>query len=192
MRSRRRCGRPATAGRKLLVPYVTGGLGDDWAEVVRAIADAGADAIEIGIPFSDPVMDGPVIQAASEQALRGRGHARTASSTSCRGVDAGVPLVVMTYYNLAFRTGHERFAESLADSRRGRGASCPTCRSRRSGPWAPPRPTRPASRPCCWPRRPRPTSGCRRCARGPAASSTRVGLLGVTGERDDAGGAARS
>ena len=59
----------ATAGRKLLVPYVTGGLGDDWADVVRAIADAGADAIEIGIPFSDPVMDGPVIQAASEKAL---------------------------------------------------------------------------------------------------------------------------
>ena len=52
-------------GRKLLVPYVTGGYGTDWAEVVRAVADAGADAIEIGIPFSDPVMDGPVIQAAS-------------------------------------------------------------------------------------------------------------------------------
>ncbi len=56
-------------GRKLLVPYITGGLGTDWAEAVRAVADAGADAIEIGIPFSDPVMDGPVIQEASELAL---------------------------------------------------------------------------------------------------------------------------
>ena len=70
-------------GRKLLVPYVTGGLGADWPDVVRAVADAGADAIEIGIPFSDPVMDGPIIQEATEQALAGRGHARTASSTSC-------------------------------------------------------------------------------------------------------------
>jgi tryptophan synthase alpha chain len=55
-------------GRKLLVPYVTGGLGTDWAEIVRAVADAGADAIEIGVPFSDPVMDGPIIQEASELA----------------------------------------------------------------------------------------------------------------------------
>src|SRR4029079_14357202 len=50
------------AGRKLLVPYVTGGLGKDWAEVVRAYADAGADAIEVGIPFADPVMDGPTVE----------------------------------------------------------------------------------------------------------------------------------
>ena len=56
------------AGRKLLVPYVTGGLGSGWLDVVRAIADAGADAIEIGIPFSDPVMDGPTIQEASRSA----------------------------------------------------------------------------------------------------------------------------
>ena len=58
------------SGRKLLVAYVTGGLHDEWPDVVRAVADAGADAIEIGIPFSDPVMDGPVIQEASELALR--------------------------------------------------------------------------------------------------------------------------
>ena len=57
-------------GRKLLVAYVTGGLHDEWPDVVRAVADAGADAIEIGIPFSDPVMDGPIIQEASELALR--------------------------------------------------------------------------------------------------------------------------
>ena len=58
------------AGRKLLVPYVTGGLGTAWLDVVRAVADAGADAIEIGIPFSDPVMDGRIIQEASRRALR--------------------------------------------------------------------------------------------------------------------------
>ena len=57
------------AGRKLLVPYVTGGLGSQWLEVVRAVASAGADAIEVGIPFSDPIMDGPTIQEASQRAL---------------------------------------------------------------------------------------------------------------------------
>ena len=52
----------------MLVPYVTGGL-EGWLDVVRAVADAGADAVEIGIPFSDPVMDGPVIQEAARRAL---------------------------------------------------------------------------------------------------------------------------
>ena len=52
------------AGRKLLVPYVTGGMGPDWIEAVHAVADAGADAVEIGIPFSDPMIDGPTIQEA--------------------------------------------------------------------------------------------------------------------------------
>ena len=51
------------AGHKLLVPYITGGY-EGWEDAIRAAADAGADAIEIGIPFSDPVMDGPVIQQA--------------------------------------------------------------------------------------------------------------------------------
>jgi tryptophan synthase alpha chain len=97
------------AGRKLLVPYVTGGLGADWPEVVRAFADGGADAIEIGIPFSDPVMDGPTIQEASEAALR-EGANLGAILDALRGIDAGVPLVVMTYVNLVFRNGYERFA----------------------------------------------------------------------------------
>ena len=49
------------AGRKILVPYVTGGL-QGWADAIRAAAANGADVIEIGLPFSDPVMDGPIIQ----------------------------------------------------------------------------------------------------------------------------------
>jgi len=101
-------------GRKLLVPYVTGGLGDDWTDVVRAVAAAGADAIEIGIPFSDPVMDGPTIQAASELALEA-GVTPQSILDGLRGLDAGVPLAVMTYYNIAFHMGHERFARSLVD-----------------------------------------------------------------------------
>ena len=97
------------SGRKLLVPYVTGGLGDDWTEVVRAFADAGADAIEVGIPFSDPVMDGPTIQEASEAALAG-GANLPGILTALRDVDAGVPLVAMTYVNVVFHAGYARFA----------------------------------------------------------------------------------
>lgn len=96
-------------GHKLLVPYVTGGLGADWADVVRACAAAGADAIEVGIPFSDPVMDGPTIQAASEQALAA-GTNLDKILDELRGIDAGVPIVAMTYVNLVFHKGYQRFA----------------------------------------------------------------------------------
>lgn len=102
------------AGAKLLVPYVTGGLGDDWVRVVEAVAAAGADAVEIGIPFSDPVMDGPVIQEASQRALAG-GATPGSILADLAHVDVDVPLVVMTYYNIVFRAGHRRFARSLAD-----------------------------------------------------------------------------
>ncbi len=81
------------AGHKLLVPYVTGGLGDDWLDVVRAVAAAGADAVEVGLPFSDPVMDGPVIQEASARALA-RGATPAGLVAALARADAGVPLVV--------------------------------------------------------------------------------------------------
>jgi tryptophan synthase alpha chain len=121
-------------GGKLLVPYVTGGLGDDWLDTVRAVADAGADAIEIGVPFSDPVMDGPVIQEASERALRA-GTTPESVLTALRGHDSGVPLVVMTYYNICFHMGHERFAAGLRDAGVS-GAILPDLPLEEVGPWA--------------------------------------------------------
>ena len=102
-------------GNKLLVPYVTGGLGDDWTKTLEAAAAAGADAIEVGIPFSDPVMDGPVIQQASELAIRS-GATPVSVLDELRHIDVGIPIAVMTYYNIAFRMGLERFAHSLVDS----------------------------------------------------------------------------
>jgi tryptophan synthase alpha chain len=102
------------AGRKLLVPYVTGGLSDDWVRVVEAVAEAGADAIEVGIPFSDPVMDGPVIQEASQQALAAGATPQSILAEVAKA-DVDIPLVVMTYYNLVFRAGHRRFARSLVE-----------------------------------------------------------------------------
>jgi len=103
------------AGRKLLVPYVTGGLGTAWLDVVRAVADAGADAIEIGIPFSDPVMDGRIIQEASRRAIE-IGATPAGIINDLAKVDIDIPLVVMTYYNPVQHLGHARFAASLVAS----------------------------------------------------------------------------
>jgi tryptophan synthase alpha chain len=103
------------SGRKLLVPYVTGGLGPRWLDVLQAMAAAGADAIEVGIPFSDPVMDGPTIQEASLRALQ-FGATPPGILSDLRQVEVGVPLIAMTYYNLVFRGGHRRFAHNLVDA----------------------------------------------------------------------------
>ena len=104
-------------GRKLLVPYVTGGLRDDWVAILSSMADAGADAIEVGLPFSDPMMDGPTIQEASLQALQ-RGTTPTSVLDELRSLEAPVPLVVMTYCNLVLRAGTKRFASATGRRRR--------------------------------------------------------------------------
>ncbi|MEX1008385.1 MAG: tryptophan synthase subunit alpha [Acidimicrobiia bacterium] len=101
------------AGHKLLVPYVTGGLGDDWLDVLHAVADAGADAVEIGIPFSDPVMDGVTIQEASRRALE-RGATPAGIVAEIASDDFEVPLAVMTYTNPVAHMGFRRFAAALA------------------------------------------------------------------------------
>ncbi|MDQ1521221.1 MAG: tryptophan synthase alpha chain [Actinomycetota bacterium] len=103
------------AGRKLLVPYVTGGLGSQWLDVVRAVAAAGADAIEVGIPFSDPIMDGKTIQEASQRALD-LGATPIGVISQLADADVDVPIAVMTYYNLVMRLGHERCARALVES----------------------------------------------------------------------------
>jgi tryptophan synthase alpha chain len=100
------------AGRSLLVPYITGGY-PGWTEAVQAAVAAGADAVEIGIPFSDPVMDGPVIQQASQIALDA-GVTPASVLDEARNLQVGVPLIVMTYYNLVHHDGVHRFADRLA------------------------------------------------------------------------------
>jgi tryptophan synthase alpha chain len=168
------------AGRKLLVPYITGGL-TGWQDAVRAAAAAGADAIEIGIPFSDPVMDGPVIQQASQMALE-QGATPVSILHEARDLDVQIPLAVMTYYNTVHHAGHERFAAELADAGI---VACivPDLPLEESGPWCTAAdtagvetvmlaaPTAPDER------LPRVVAR----ARGFVYS---VGLLGVTGERD--------
>lgn len=96
------------------MPYVTGGL-DGWPDVVRAVVAEGADAVEIGIPFSDPMIDGPVIQEATRRAL-GQGATPLRVLSQAARLDVGVPLVAMTYYNIVSRSGHRRFAHQLVEA----------------------------------------------------------------------------
>lgn len=103
------------AGAKLLVTYMTGGLTADWVEYLQAMVEAGADAVEIGIPFSDPMLDGPTIQEASVGALS-RGATVESILAEVGRREQPVPLVAMTYANLVFRAGPERFAARLASA----------------------------------------------------------------------------
>lgn len=100
---------------KTLIPYVTGGVTADWTSYLTAYAEAGADAIEIGLPFSDPVLDGPTIQEASDRALS-RGTTVASILSDLSGLDVGVPLIAMTYANLVFRAGPEVFCRRLAEA----------------------------------------------------------------------------
>lgn len=172
--------RARDAGRKLVVPYVTGGLGPRWWEVVAAVAAAGADAVEIGIPFSDPIMDGPTIQEASTRALAA-GATPAGLLAELRQLDADVPLAVMTYYNLVLRAGHERFARWLTEARVA-GAILPDLPLDEAGPWA----TEAAAHGVENVLLAAPTTPDERLRR--ICEATRgfvygVGLLGVTGER---------
>lgn len=107
------------AGELGLVAYVT--AGDPSLEaterIVLALAEAGADVIELGVPFSDPVADGPVIQRASERALRS-GATLAGVLDVVRRVRAKseVPLVVFSYYNPLLQMGLEKFAMAAAEA----------------------------------------------------------------------------
>ncbi len=103
------------SGSKLLIPYITGGLGEEWIEVLLAVVDAGADAVEVGIPFSDPMIDGPVIQEASQRAL-GMGATPISILSALGALELDIPIAVMTYYNLIHHAGEERFAHWMIDA----------------------------------------------------------------------------
>lgn len=101
------------SGRKLLIPYLMGAMTDDWEQTLAAVVAAGADAVEVGIPFSDPVIDGPVVQEAGLRSLA-RGTVPQDVLDGIGRAEAPVPVAVMTYYNLIYRAGHRRMARSLA------------------------------------------------------------------------------
>jgi tryptophan synthase alpha chain len=122
------------AGHKVLVPYLMGGMTNDWIHVLQAVVAAGADAVEVGIPFSDPMMDGPVIQQADIAALA-RHTVPQQVLDDVVAAKVEVPIVVMTYYNIVFRAGHKRMAESMALAGVG-GALIPDLPLEEMDPWA--------------------------------------------------------
>jgi tryptophan synthase alpha chain len=103
----------ARAGRPAFIPYVTAGDPslEATSRIVGALQRAGADLVEIGVPFSDPIADGPVIQRAAERALRG-GATLSATLDLVRDLkrSGAPPLVLFTYYNPIHRMGLEPFA----------------------------------------------------------------------------------
>ncbi|MEO3884467.1 tryptophan synthase subunit alpha [Nonomuraea sp. B5E05] len=101
------------AGRGLLMPYVTGGITPGWTDYLRAFAAAGADAIEVGLPFSDPTLDGVTIQQANDTALARGASTRRILADLAELPDLGVPLVASTYYNLVLHDGDEAFCAAL-------------------------------------------------------------------------------
>ena len=112
--------RLAGEGRKALIPFITAGDPDAALTVplMQALVDAGADIIELGVPFSDPMADGPTIQRASERALaRGMTLKKVLQRvTAFRTLDDRTPVVLMGYANPIEAMGLERFAEAAAQS----------------------------------------------------------------------------
>jgi tryptophan synthase alpha chain len=108
----------ANGRRAALMPYLMGGFPD--LETSRRIgieyARAGADLVELGVPFSDPLADGPVIHAAGTAALRAGARLTDVLSTVARAVSEHVPVIVMCYANPIVIRGYERFADALVES----------------------------------------------------------------------------
>ncbi len=109
--------RASSENRAALLPYMTAGLPDRGSsvEIFEAMADAGADAFEVGIPYSDPLMDGPTVHEAGLRSLA----AGTSLNASLEIVAAvanrtGKPVIVMTYVNPVLRIGVPAFAERAA------------------------------------------------------------------------------
>ena len=105
-------------GRAALVGYLPAGFPDveGAVEAIGVMVEHGCDIIEIGLPYSDPVMDGPTIQAAAQQALE-RGIRTTDVLRTVEAVAAtGTPTLIMTYWNPVERYGVDRFAADLASA----------------------------------------------------------------------------
>jgi tryptophan synthase alpha chain len=108
--------RVSAGGRKLLVPYVMGGIPDagSFPAALAAVA-AHADVVEVGLPYSDPLMDGPVIAAAGERAIRAGIGPLEALDLAGDARDE-VPRVAMTYYNPIHRLGEAAFCKRACDA----------------------------------------------------------------------------
>ncbi|GGQ25645.1 tryptophan synthase subunit alpha [Streptomyces roseolilacinus] len=123
--------------RAALIAYLPAGFPtvDGGIEAVKAVLDGGADVVEVGLPHSDPVLDGPVIQTADDIALRGGLRIADVMRTVREAFEAtGKPVLVMTYWNPVDRYGVERFTAELAEAG-GAGCILPDLPVQESGLW---------------------------------------------------------
>lgn len=122
--------------RAALIAYIPAGFPtvEKCYDLVRAIVDGGADIVEVGWPYSDPLMDGPTIQVAAEMALKNGAHATDVFNTVSVVADAGAVPLVMSYWNLIERYGVERFSAQLA-SAGGVGVITADLTPEEAGPW---------------------------------------------------------
>lgn len=107
-------------GQSALIPFITVGDPDlsTTIEILAALERAGADVVELGVPYSDPLADGPVIQRASERALVSQITIENCIETARKAREEGInlPFVLFTYYNPVLQTGLERFFQLLEES----------------------------------------------------------------------------
>lgn len=103
-------------GRPALIGYLPAGFPsvEGSTRAIEAMIDGGVDIVEVGLPYSDPVMDGPTIQDAAQRALAGGFRVRDVFGIVQRSVAAGAPTVVMTYWNPVEKFGVDAFASQLA------------------------------------------------------------------------------
>jgi tryptophan synthase alpha chain len=104
-------------GRAALMPYLMGGFPDAETSraVIEAYADAGADLVELGVPFSDPLADGPVIHAAATKALTARATFDSVLEAG-RAVAERLPVIPMVYANMVLARGAKAYAQALSDA----------------------------------------------------------------------------
>lgn len=126
----------ASEGRAALVGYLPAGFPtvDGAIEAALAMAGAGADIVEIGLPYSDPLIDGPVIQEAVHRALTGGAGVADVLRTVEAVATAGVPVLIMTYWNPVDHYGVDAFARDLAAAG-GSGLITPDLTPEEAGPW---------------------------------------------------------
>jgi len=129
-------GKAAAEGRAALVGYLPAGFPDKETAIKAALAmaAAGADVIEVGLPYSDPLMDGPVIADAVYRALRNGTKVADVLDTVKAIADAGTPALVMTYWNPVDQYGVDAFARDLAAAG-GAGLITPDLTPEEAGPW---------------------------------------------------------
>ncbi|CRK58798.1 Tryptophan synthase alpha chain [Alloactinosynnema sp. L-07] len=182
--------RTRAEGRAALVGYLPAGFPtvDGSIDMIKTMIDGGCDLVEIGVPYSDPVMDGPTIQAAADEALRAgfrlRDVFRVVEAVTAHGGQA----VVMTYWNPVHRYGVDAFARDLAAAG-GHGIITPDLIPDEAAPWLAASEEHGLDRIFLV----APSSTEERIARTVAASSGFVyatAVMGVTGARDAVGGAA--